>query len=255
MDVQTKAGKYVVEIKSTSATTKAPNGSFEAVLSVPVKDRDGEVVDAGAFNPLPPHMPIDLDHAMTVEKTVASGRPFYDGDVLKFEGTYASHPLAQMVRSLVDEGHIRTMSVAYMNGRYEIDEKDGLPHLRSAELLNAGIVGIPANREALITASKSFTEEVVEAVVAPETPPTLADVMSELKAIRAELATKSTGVVTYNVPAGSYTISDKKFSTETTPETPAAADEAAADKSPVEVEVAQAQALAAMGHLALIPQR
>lgn len=157
MDILTKTGgTFQAVLKSTSAQTKSPTGSFEAWLSVPVKDRDGEVVDPGAFNPLPDHLTIDIDHAMTVEKTVASGTPFYVGERLKFEGTYASHPLAQMVRSLVDEGHIRTMSVAYMNPVYEIDEKDGLPHLRSAELLNAGIVGIPANREALITASKSL---------------------------------------------------------------------------------------------------
>lgn len=154
--ITTNAGRFMAEIKSTSADTKAPNGSFTAILSVPTKDRDGEVVDAGCFNPLPEHITIDIDHAMTVEKTVASGRPYYEGDVLKFDGTYASHPLAQVVRSLVDEKHIRTMSVAYMGAQYEIDEKDGLPHLRSAELLNAGIVGIPSNREALITASKAL---------------------------------------------------------------------------------------------------
>jgi HK97 family phage prohead protease len=159
MDITTKAttGRFNAVIKSTTMDTKAPFGSFEAILSVPTEDRDGEVVDARCFEPLPDHITIDVDHAMTVEKTVASGRPFYDGDVLKFAGTYASHPLAQMTRSLVDEGHIRTMSVAYMSARYEIDEKDGLPHLRSAELLNAGIVGIPSNREALITASKSLS--------------------------------------------------------------------------------------------------
>lgn len=158
MDVTTKAasGRMNAVLKSTSAETKSPFGSFEAVLSVPTVDRDGEVVDGKAFEPLPDHITIDVDHAMLVEKTVASGRPFYDGEVLKFAGTYASHPLAQMVRSLVDEGHIRTMSVAYMNGKFEIDKKDGLPHLRSAELLNAGIVGIPSNREALITASKAL---------------------------------------------------------------------------------------------------
>jgi HK97 family phage prohead protease len=225
MDIHTKAGKYVVEIKSTSATTKAPNGSFEAILSVPVKDRDGEVVDAGAFNPLPSHMTIDIDHAMTVEKTVASGRPFYDADVLRFEGTYASHPLAQMVRSLVDEGHIRTMSVAYMNARYEVDEKDGLPHLRSAELLNAGIVGIPSNREALITASKSFTAEVadvVEKVAHPVELPNIEDLMAEVKSLKDALAD---AITTFSTPA--------------TPVTPAAADEAAADKSPAVIDVAK----------------
>jgi HK97 family phage prohead protease len=151
------SGRLTATLKSTSKSG-SPYGSFEAVLSVPTKDRDGEVVDPGAFNPLPDHITIDLDHAMSVEKTVGSGRPFYDGTTLKFTGTYASHPLAQMVRSLVDEGHIRTMSVAYMNSVYETDQRDGLTHLRRAELLNAGIVAIPSNREALITASKSFND-------------------------------------------------------------------------------------------------
>lgn len=166
--VERKSGRYIAEVKSTTGETNAPHGSFEAVLSVPSVDRDKEVLDAGAFNPLPEHITIDIDHAMTVEKTIGSGHPFYDGPVLKFAGTYASHPLAQMVRSLVDEGHIRTMSVAYMNSHYEIDENDGLAHMRKAELLNAGIVGIPSNREALITASKSLVTSVTEAVTDPD---------------------------------------------------------------------------------------
>lgn len=150
-------GTVLAEIKSTTSLTKSPFGSFDATLSVAVKDRDGEVVDGFAFDPLPDHLTIDVDHAMTVEKTVASGRPVYDRDgTLKFSGTYASHPLAQMVRSLVDEGHIKTVSVAFMNAVREIDSKDGLPHVRTAELLNAGIVAIPANTSALITASKAL---------------------------------------------------------------------------------------------------
>jgi HK97 family phage prohead protease len=148
-------------IKSTSGT-KDGSGSFEAILSVPTVDRDVEVVDAKAFDPLPDHITIDVDHAMTVEKTIGSGAPYYDGALLKFKGTYASTPLAQMVRTLVDEGHIRTMSVAYMNSLYEVDEKDGLRHLRKAELLNAGVVGIASNRDALITASKDFAAEIAE---------------------------------------------------------------------------------------------
>lgn len=153
--------KLLVTIKSTSAETKAPNGSFEAILSVPTLDRDNEIIDAGAFNPLPAKITIDIDHAMSVEKTVGSGQPFYDGEVLKIRGTYASHPLAQMVRGLVDEEHIDSMSVAFMNGLYEVDKKDGKRHLRKGELLNAGIVGIPSNRDALITASKSLVADVI----------------------------------------------------------------------------------------------
>jgi hypothetical protein len=95
------------EMKQVKAS---PSGEFEAILSVPTVDRDGEVVDAKAFEPLPDYIPIDIDHGMSVESTVGSGTPFYDGDVLKFRGSFASTPLGQQVRSLVVEGHVRKMS-------------------------------------------------------------------------------------------------------------------------------------------------
>lgn len=147
-----KSGRFTAHIKAAGDDS----GSFTAVMSAPTLDRDGEIIDAHAFDPLPDHIMIDVDHAMSVEKTVGSGRPYYDDDgVLMIDGTFASTPLAQDVRTLVNEGHIRTMSVAYMNANYETDPDDERPHLRRAELLNAGIVGIPSNREALILASKA----------------------------------------------------------------------------------------------------
>lgn len=243
MDISTKTtGKYIAEIKSTTADTKAPWGSFEAVLSVPTVDRDKEVLDAGAFNPLPEHITIDIDHAMSVEKTVGSGRPFYDGPVLKFAGTYASHPLAQMVRSLVDEGHIRTMSVAYMNSHYEIDDNDGLAHLRKAELLNAGIVGIPSNREALITASKSLVADVA----LPEDTAKDALTPDLLQLLHDGLVQR--GLVSCDHK--SQVSTDAENTTETTPEKAAAP--AAAD-SPAAVDVATLRALALEAEAALLP--
>lgn len=147
-----KNGRFLATIKA--APGAAGTGEFEAVMSVPTLDRDGEVVDAKAFEPLPERITIDIDHAMSVEKTVASGVPFYDGDMLKVKGTFASTELGQNVRTLVTEGHIWQMSVAYMNAQYE--DEDGVPHLRKGELLNAAIVGIPSNRESVITAAKSL---------------------------------------------------------------------------------------------------
>lgn len=132
-------------------------GGFEAILSTPTLDRDGEIVDPKAFDPLPARIPIDVDHGMSVVTTVGSGAPFYDGDVLKIRGTFASTPLAQEVRALVKELHIDRMSVAFMNPKRET--KDGVPHVVRAELINAGIVCIPANREAAITAAKRLTTE------------------------------------------------------------------------------------------------
>lgn len=130
-------------------------GTFEAILSMPTVDRDGEVLDAHAFEPLPKRIPIDVDHGVGTEKTVGSGVPYYEDGVLKIKGTFASTPLGQQTRALVTEGHVGFMSVMYMNAVYEVDEKDGLPHLRKGELLNAAITPVPSNRQAAITASKS----------------------------------------------------------------------------------------------------
>ncbi|MCA1569793.1 MAG: HK97 family phage prohead protease [Chloroflexi bacterium] len=149
----TTLDRFSADIKSVK---KDGTGEFEAILSVPTLDRDGEVIDANAFEPLPDHIPIDVDHGMSVTTTVGSGVPYYDGESLMFRGSFASTPLGQEVRTLVTEGHVRKMSVAYMGSRYEEDEEDGKRHLRSAELLNAAIVAIPSNREADILAAKAL---------------------------------------------------------------------------------------------------
>ncbi len=142
---------------SLKAVDDGPNGGFEAILSTPTLDRDGEIVDTKAFDPLPARIPIDHDHGMSVMSTVGSGEPFYEGDVLRIKGSFASTARAQEVRALVKEGHIDRMSVAFINPVRET--KDGVPHVVRAELINAGIVCIPANREAAITAAKRLTTE------------------------------------------------------------------------------------------------
>src|SRR5687768_17084555 len=110
-----------------------------------------------------------------------------------------------------------------MNSFYEIDANDGLAHLRKAELLNAGIVGIPSNREALITASKALATTVAEDT----------DVQSA----------HDTAV------AAGAKCAHTETSTETTPETQTAAP--AAVVSPAAVDVAQAKAAASAAEAAL----
>jgi hypothetical protein len=147
-------GHVLCEVKSLDDDADNPNGVFEAILSAPTLDRDGEMIDGKAFEPLPDHISIDVDHGMTVATTVGSGVPFYDGDVLKIKGSYSSIPRAQELRTLVREGHIRKMSVTFMGA--ERDQKDGVPHVTKAELLNAAFVPIPSNREAAVLVAKAF---------------------------------------------------------------------------------------------------
>lgn len=198
---------------------KAESGEFEAILSTPTVDRDGEIIDPKAFEPLPDYIPIDIDHSMSVSTTVGSGVPYYDGDVLKFRGSFASTALGQEVRTLVVEGHVRKMSVAFMNARREVDPDDERVHIRQAELLNAAIVPIPSNREADIVAAKA----------------------SDMKATKAERLQQIHDLAVANGAECKHAPAAEEKSTDTDPE-PAAAPAAAA---PAEVTVAP-QALAAL---------
>lgn len=136
-------------------TDDAFPGSFEVILSAQTKDRDGDtLLKDGWKQPLPDHITFDSDHGMTVEKTVGSGVPRIDEKTgnLIVSGTYSSLPRAQEVRTLVNEGHIRTTSVAFMT---EKTQKDGAT-VSQRELLNGAFVAIPSNREALVLSSKGL---------------------------------------------------------------------------------------------------
>lgn len=139
-------------ITNTGAGDEFP-GSFEVILSAPTKDRDGDTLLADEWKlPLPEHITFDSDHGMSVATTVGSGAPeLTEEGLLKVKGTYSSLPRAQEVRTLVNEGHIRTTSVAFMS------EQTGKGAGRKVvrELLNGAFVAVPSNREALVLSSKS----------------------------------------------------------------------------------------------------
>jgi hypothetical protein len=154
------------EVKAVEDADGDPNGEFDVILSAPTLDRDGEVIDARVFDPLPDHITFDIDHGMSTATTVGSGVPRYDEQGrLRVKGTYSSIPRAQEVRTLVREGHIRTTSVAFMGAVRE--EKDGVPHIVKAELLNGAFVPIPSNRESVVLSAKSYEAAVQDAPAAP----------------------------------------------------------------------------------------
>lgn len=153
-------------VKAVDSAVDGP-GEFHVILSAPTEDRDNEVVASKAFDtpeyPLPDHITFDADHAMSVKGTVGSGRPYYAADgALHVEGTYTSLPQGQEVRTLVNEGHIKTVSVAYMNAKSKKGE-DGVLHTEAAELLNGAFVAVPSNREAVILSSKALARTKVGA--------------------------------------------------------------------------------------------
>lgn len=157
MDVELKDVLAAIRPAEGVTDDQAPHGAFDVILSAPNKDRDGEEVKANEWQmPLPEHITFDVDHGMSVASTVGSGRPDIQPDgTLRVRGTYASTPLAQETRSLVNEGHIRTVSVAFMR-RSKTDQKDGTRRVER-ELLNGAFVAVPANPAAVVLASKSLS--------------------------------------------------------------------------------------------------
>jgi hypothetical protein len=132
-----------------------PSGEFDVILSTDTLDRDGERLYLDEWKmPLPDHITIDSDHDMSVVSTVGSGKPFInDSGQLQVRGTFASTSHGQNVRTLVNEGHIKTVSVAF---RVDKTQKDAKPQ---RELLNAGFVAVPANPEAVVLSSKTAKKD------------------------------------------------------------------------------------------------
>lgn len=139
------------EVKSIAS--EHPNGEFEVILSAQTVDRDGEVIDAKAFEPLPESIPFHAFHDF--HDPIGRGTPFYDGDVLKARGIFASTPRAQEIRTLVSEGIIGHTSVGFMGASRKGGE-DGTPHITKGELLEGSFVSVPSNREAAVLMAKSF---------------------------------------------------------------------------------------------------
>lgn len=137
------------------ATDEYPHGSFEVILSAPTLDRDNEIVDEKAFEPLPERISFDTDHSMTCDSVVGSGKPYYAEDgTLRVKGGYCSDERSQVIRTKVAEGHITTTSVTFMTGKRQKDA-NGVMHIVSGELLNGTFTPVPSNREAVVLAAKS----------------------------------------------------------------------------------------------------
>lgn len=235
------------ELKSTGDEGA---GTFEGIMSAPVLDRDNEIIDTLAFSPLPAHITIDIDHGLTVEKTVGSGAPYYDTDgLLKVKGTFASTPLGQITRTLVKEGHIRHMSVAFRGAVREVDQESGITHIRSGELINCTITGIPANLATVVSAKVGARNSMKDA----ERIQSAHDHMVELGATCGEKHVHAAEMVHLNIDGRKIAQAVIDASKESTDIEPPASDPASAGSDAgAQMEVARALATLAAARAQLV---
>ncbi len=129
-------------------------GGWTAVASAPTLDRDGEVIAAGAFEPLPATVPVHLNHELRVEALVGRAVPRYQGGKLIIDGVFAGTELAASTRQLVLDGTLTTMSVVFIGSqRKTIDQ---VPTITRAELVAVDFVSIPSNRDAVVLSARSL---------------------------------------------------------------------------------------------------
>lgn len=145
-------GKQIMIAEVKAVESDSDSGEFEVILSVPTIDRDGEVIDAKAFEPLPASIPFHAFHDF--RDPVARAVPFYDGDTLKAKGYYGSTKRAQEIRALVADGVIGHTSVGFMPPSRKV--VDGVTHIVKGELLEGSFVSVPSNREAAVLVAKAY---------------------------------------------------------------------------------------------------
>lgn len=134
--------------------TEADSGGFVAIASTTDVDRDGEVIDYGAFSPLPASLPVHADHNASVRNLVARAVPSYRDGKLMIDATFASTPDAQAVRQKVLDGVLDTVSVVFHNAKREV--RGGVTHITGGELLAVDLVTVPSNRSARVLSVRSF---------------------------------------------------------------------------------------------------
>lgn len=142
-----------------AAPRGAGPGTWEAVASMATLDRDGEIIDPGAFAPLPQDLPVHAFHDFS--DPVGRCVPRYDGGVLFVSGRFASTARAQEIREMVLDGTIGHMSVGFLAAKSR--DVDGVRHVTKAELLEVSFVSVPSNREALVLSAKRFMDPVSRA--------------------------------------------------------------------------------------------
>jgi len=67
---------------------------------------------------------------------------------------FASTPKAQVIRKLVAEGHLRSMSVGFIRRDSKLDD-EGVRHITAGELLEGSFCTVASNRDAQVLAVRS----------------------------------------------------------------------------------------------------
>ena len=138
----------------TAGIASADGGGFRAIASTPALDRDGEVLAAHCFDPLPATIAVHLDHTMSAATVIGRAVPYYVGNDLHIDCTLASTLDAQTVRTKLAEGVLDSISVVFIAQQWE--QRAGVRTCVKAELLAADVVSVPSQSAARVLSVRNY---------------------------------------------------------------------------------------------------
>jgi len=150
--------KYLETEAKAIKLDQYPHGAIEFVASTGARDRDGDIIDPEGwdlkgFKKNGGPLLFNHNHAMLVGQVFQITNQ--SGDKLQGKARFSKIPLAQEVRTLVDEGILKHLSVGFRPLETDDDyNKDGV-HFTKQELIEVSLATVPSNLEAEIIEHRS----------------------------------------------------------------------------------------------------
>jgi HK97 family phage prohead protease len=150
------------ELQYKSYICKKLNDSeaYELIASDETRDRHGEVIKADGWilDDFKENAPMLWNHDAWGTPAGSFKNIRVEDKKLKMVASFASTEKGKEIKTLFDEGHLKTFSVGFMVK--ERDEKDP-SIITKALLLEVSAVPIPANPKAKLTSSKQLFSEMI----------------------------------------------------------------------------------------------
>lgn len=140
------------ELKSVDESS----GTWTAVASAAVIDRDHERVMPRSMTWRTPTIPCHVDHDLSIKSLVGRCTPYYDKTgALLVDGKWGTSLLAQSTRQAVMDGSLDSMSIVFIDA-VRAKGPDGIMEIQSGELIATDWVTIPSCTASRVLAARGY---------------------------------------------------------------------------------------------------
>jgi hypothetical protein len=133
------------------------SGTWTAVASAAVVDRDNERVMPRCLSWRTPTVPVHIDHDLSIKSLVGRCRPYYDHTgTLLVDGKWGTSELAQSTRQAVMDGSLDAMSIVFIDA-VRAKGDDGIMEIQGGELIATDWVTIPSCTASRVLAARGYS--------------------------------------------------------------------------------------------------